>query len=299
MTNSAFLGFNRFKEKINKTPLFIKNEGEWNIFKCSIFIRSYEVSLSDDFDIYGIYRDDIIYSHNEFKNNLQLTTQYLYHKNDDPSKLVPINYDNLYDYIILSRRESGFPSRNYLPPFYKDRTVYLIDGYKNHIFIPLRSKDAHDQAIYFKFFIDINPDLYWGKDLTSYGNIEDQLRYIFGKDFDKFIYYPLELVSSTDNSKLLDLPDYSMIYRNQSVVKTAKQALNIKEDPEFEYIQLPEEVKQTELNFDEFYSNNIGFKCEPTYSTLELRKFFLYGFVTGSLSIGIILSILALICKYL
>ena len=90
-----------------------------------------------------------------------------------------------------------------------------------------------------------------------------------------------------------------MIHRNQSVVKTAKQALNIKEDPEFEYIQLPEEVKQTELNFDEFYSNNIGFKCEPTYSTLELRKFFLYGFVTGSLSIGIILSILALICKYL
>ena len=301
MTNSAFLGmFNNFsfKKQNNKTPLFIKNTGKWDIFKCSIFNRSYGVKLSDDFDIYGVYRDDIIYNHDEFKNNLQLSTQYLYHKNDDPSKLVPVNYDNLYDYIIFSKRESGFPSRNYLSPYYKDRTVYLIDGYKNHIFIPLRSKDIHDHAIYFKFFIDTNPDLYWGKDLTSYGNIEDQLRYIFGKDFDKFLYYPLELNSSECNSKLLDLPDYNMIHYDKGVVSTVKRVLDIKEDPEFEYTQLPDQdIKQTELNFDEFYQNKIGFQCEPTYSTLELRKFFLYGFVTGSLSAGLILSILALICN--
>lgn len=291
MTNSKFLRLIKNIKKLEdpSIPLFIKNDINWNIFKQSIFDKTHTVLLSKNFNVYGNQWMDRIYTYENDTNNLITKTNYIFHENDDPPKLSQVNDNNLYDYIRISKRET-YPTMSYLTPYYNSNMVYLIDGYNNHIFIPLHDETCHDHAIYFKFFTDTNPDLYWGKDLTQHGDIKEQLKYIFGSNFDKFIYHPLELLGSPSNSKILDLPDYNMVY-DKNVVKT------VKEDPEFEYVQLPEEVKQTELNFDEFYSNNVGFKCEPTYSTLELRKFFLYGFVTGSLSTGLILSILALICN--
>lgn len=357
MTNSAFLELVRFKEKINKTPLFVKNSGVWALFDKSIFSQTHTVSLQKDFDVYCTGWADRIYTYDDNNNPTQF---YIFHPKDNPPELTKLNYNNLYDLIRAATRIKE-PEVAYLHPYYKEKSIYLINGYHDHIFIPLKDETGNYEVIFFKFFIDTNPDLYWGKDLTSHGDITNQLKYIFGKNFYNLLYNPLELVSSVDNSKLMKLPDYELYFDNpndkksendpeikimgrfnscfelsdkfpngadgifivgtendhtkyiwngnnwipisrydKNVTKTVKRVLDIREDPEFEYTQLPDqEIKQTELNFDEFYQNKIGFQCEPTYSTLELRKFFLYGFVTGSLSIGIILSILALICNYL
>lgn len=66
MNNSAFIGLmNVFKtKKINENnsiPLFIKNKGNWNVFKNSIYHIYEPIRLYDDFDIYDKRNKDAIY----------------------------------------------------------------------------------------------------------------------------------------------------------------------------------------------------------------------------------------------
>lgn len=287
MDNSSFIrllenvsNLNNSYNKKGKIRLFIKDpdkERKWELFRKELV---WTTCLKDNFNVYGSYDSEVIYKYND--------TYYIYHSNDNPPKIVEHNWDNLYDFIRSSIRKE-IPSESYLPTYYSEQIIYLVSGYKNCIYIPLKH-DSDSPVIYFKFFIETNPDLYWGKDLTSFGSLDQQLRSIFGSHFEKFLYNPYLLYVSSNKS--MELPDYKLYLSNHDI---AKKMINIKEEPEFKYVEISDKVKPTDINFDEFYSSHIGFKCEPTNNNTESKKFFLLGIISGSLTSVLIIEIIKLL----
>lgn len=140
--------------------------------------------------------------------------------NFSKNMLVQVNVRNFYDYICIAPRYilDGKLSRKSLHVKYEPQngfiheSMFMILGCNDFAYI----MDWKDDIL-IKFYFDINRDLYWEKDLTSHGDLIDQLKFILGEN---------EFHNMIENFNIVD-PDYNLKYKSDS---PNKNPVNIPED---------------------------------------------------------------------
>lgn len=140
--------------------------------------------------------------------------------NFSKNMLVPVNKRNFYDYICIAPRHilDNKLSRKSLHDKYGPQngisceSMFMLLGCNDFAYIMDWKND-----ILIKFYFDINRDLYWEKDLTSHGDLIDQLKFILGEN---------EFHNMIENFDIAD-PDYNLKYKSDS---SNKNPVNIPVD---------------------------------------------------------------------
>lgn len=176
--------------------------------------------------------------------------------------LTPINCNNFYEFLLFAPRHRLEDEHGRLLNItkiheeygpqngFKYEYIFTITGYKDFAYI---MDFKNDRLI--KFYFDINRDLYWEKDLTSHGDLVDQLKFILGDD---------EFNKMKSNFQYQEQPNYRLIAQNDIFTKINKN-----------------QPKNNEYN--DTVEGFIILNKNPyvKYLSKENKRFFGYGFLSG------------------